>query len=215
MGNFVVVDWFYPSCIVTFYGYKTRVDHLFLDMTDFEIILSMDELSLYHSILDCHAKTATLVMPELPRLEWKGSSVSAPSQIISFMKARHMVGKGYLSYLDYVRDTSTETPAINLVFVVREFSNVFPSNLPGIPPDRDFNFCIDLAPGKANMVVDALGRKARSMGSLAFISIEEMPLALDIQSLANRLVRLDISEHNRVFACIVAQSSLFEQIKAR
>ncbi|XP_070039433.1 uncharacterized protein [Nicotiana tomentosiformis] len=53
------------------------------------------------------------------------------------------------------------------------------------------------------------------MGSLAFISAEERPLALDIHSLSNRLVRLDISEPNQVLACVVAQSSLFEQIKAR
>ncbi|XP_070017417.1 uncharacterized protein [Nicotiana sylvestris] len=42
-----------------------------------------------------------------------------------------------------------------------------------------------------------------------------MPLALDIQSLANRLVRLDISELSRVLACVVAQSSLLGHIKAR
>ena len=52
------------------------------------------------------------------------------------------------------------------------------------------------------------------MGSLAFISAEERPLASNIQSLANKLVRLDISEPSRVLACVVAQSSLFEQIKA-
>ncbi|XP_070047507.1 uncharacterized protein [Nicotiana tomentosiformis] len=53
------------------------------------------------------------------------------------------------------------------------------------------------------------------MGSLAFISAEERPLALDIQSLANKLVRLDISEPSRILPCVVAQSSLLEQIKAR
>ncbi|XP_070045454.1 uncharacterized protein [Nicotiana tomentosiformis] len=68
---------------------------------------------------------------------------------------------------------------------------------------------------RGNVVVDALSRKAKSMGSLAFISAEESPLALGIQSLANRLMRLDISEPSRVLACVVAQSSLFEQIKAR
>ncbi|XP_070032570.1 uncharacterized protein [Nicotiana tomentosiformis] len=53
------------------------------------------------------------------------------------------------------------------------------------------------------------------MGSFAFISVEERPLTLDIQSLTNKLERLDISEPSRVLACVVAQSSLFERIKAR
>ncbi|XP_070054736.1 uncharacterized protein [Nicotiana tomentosiformis] len=83
---------------------------------------------------------------EFPRLEWKGSSVSASSRVISFLKAQHMVEKGCLAYLDYVRDTTIETPAIDSVPVVREFSNVFPSDLPSMPPDCDIDFCIDMAP---------------------------------------------------------------------
>ncbi|XP_070055054.1 uncharacterized protein [Nicotiana tomentosiformis] len=66
-----------------------------------------------------------------------------------------------------------------------------------------------------NVVADALSRKAESMGSLAFILAEERQLALDTQSLANRLVRLHISEPNQVLACVLAQSLLFEWIKAR
>ncbi|XP_070022115.1 uncharacterized protein [Nicotiana sylvestris] len=53
------------------------------------------------------------------------------------------------------------------------------------------------------------------MGSLAYILVEERPLALEVQSLANRLVRLDILEPSRILACVVAQSLLLGQIKAR
>ncbi|XP_070042751.1 uncharacterized protein [Nicotiana tomentosiformis] len=60
------------SGVVTIGGYETRVDLLFLDMVDFEVILDMDWLSPYYSILDYHTKTVTLAMPKLPRLEWKG-----------------------------------------------------------------------------------------------------------------------------------------------
>ncbi|XP_070046179.1 uncharacterized protein [Nicotiana tomentosiformis] len=98
-------------------------------------------------IKDFHAKIVTLAMPQLPRLEWKGSSVSASSRVVSFLKARHMVEKGCLAYLAYVRDTTAETPTIDSVPVVWEFSNVFSSDLPGMPPNRDIDFCIDLAPG--------------------------------------------------------------------
>ncbi|XP_070047163.1 uncharacterized protein [Nicotiana tomentosiformis] len=67
--DFVIVDQIYRSCIVTLCVYETKADLLLLDMTDFEIILGMDWLSLYHAILDCHAKTVTLAIPALPRLE--------------------------------------------------------------------------------------------------------------------------------------------------
>lgn len=41
-------------------------------MVDFDIILGMDCLSLYHAILDCYAKTVTLDTPNYLRLEWSG-----------------------------------------------------------------------------------------------------------------------------------------------
>ncbi|XP_070005741.1 uncharacterized protein [Nicotiana sylvestris] len=103
----------------------------------------MDWLPPYHVVLDCHAKTVTLAMPGLPGLEWKGSTVDPSSHVFSFLKAWRMIEKGCLAYLAYVRDTTTESPMIDSVPVVREFANVFPSDLPGMPPDRD----IDLAPG--------------------------------------------------------------------
>ncbi|XP_070043306.1 uncharacterized protein [Nicotiana tomentosiformis] len=61
-------------------------------------------------------------------------------------RAQHMVENGCLAYLAYVQDTNAETSTIDSVSVVREFSDVFPSYLPGMPPDRDIDFCIDLAP---------------------------------------------------------------------
>ncbi|XP_070045104.1 uncharacterized protein [Nicotiana tomentosiformis] len=146
IGDSIVVDQIYRSCIVTFCGYATRSDLLLLDMIDFEIILGNDWLSHYHAIFYCHAVTVTLGILELLRLEWKSSFVSASSRVISFLKARHMVEKGCLAYLAYVRDTTTKTPTIDSVPVVREFSDVFPSDLPSMPPDRDIDFCIDLAP---------------------------------------------------------------------
>ncbi|XP_070057279.1 uncharacterized protein [Nicotiana tomentosiformis] len=52
------------------------------------------------------------------------------------------------------------------------------------------------------------------MESLAFIPVGDRPLALDVKALANRVVRLDVSEPSTVLACMVSQSSLFERIKA-
>ena len=128
-------------------GLETRAYLLLLDMVDFNIILGMDWLSPYHAIFDCHAKTVTLALPGLPRLEWRGTPGHSTRSVISYMKARRMVEKGCLAYLAYVRDSSAEVPSIDSVPVVHEFPKVFHSDLPGMPPDRDIDFCIDLAPG--------------------------------------------------------------------
>ncbi|XP_070020732.1 uncharacterized protein [Nicotiana sylvestris] len=92
-------------------------------------------------------------LPELPRLEWKGSIVDTPSRVISFLKAQHMVEKRCLAYLAYVRDTTTESPMIDSVPVVREFADVFPADLPGMPSDRNIDFCIDLALGTQSISI--------------------------------------------------------------
>ena len=80
---------------------------------------------------------------------------------------------------------------------------------------KDYDVTILYHPGKANVVDDALSRKTHSMGSLASISIEEGPVARDVQLLANSLVRLQIlEESDRMIAFIEARSSLVEQIRA-
>ncbi|XP_070047170.1 uncharacterized protein [Nicotiana tomentosiformis] len=150
-------------------------------MTDFEVIMGMDWFSPYHVVLDFHAKTVTLAMPELPRLELRGSSIGASSRVISFLKARHMVEKGYLSYLAYVRDTTTETPMIDSLPVVREFSDMFPFDLRGMPPDRDIDFTIDLV----------LGTQPISI-SLYRMASKELKEQLE-ELLAKGFVRLSVS----------------------
>ncbi|XP_070036795.1 uncharacterized protein [Nicotiana tomentosiformis] len=92
-------------------------------------------------------KTVTLAMPELPRLELKGSLGNVPSGVVSFLKAQRMVENEWLAYLAFVRDVSVDTPTVESVPVVREFLDVFPVDLPGKPPDRDIDFGIDLVPG--------------------------------------------------------------------
>ncbi|XP_070056725.1 uncharacterized protein [Nicotiana tomentosiformis] len=69
VGDSIMVDCVYRSCLVIIRGYETRVDLLLLNMVDFDMILGMDWLSPYHAILDYNAKTITLDMLDLPRLE--------------------------------------------------------------------------------------------------------------------------------------------------
>ncbi|KAH0702090.1 hypothetical protein KY285_016368 [Solanum tuberosum] len=69
------------------------------------------------------------------------------AKIISSSRASKLVEQGCLAYLAHVRDVEIEALSIGSIPVVSEFSEVFPSDLPGMPPDRDIDFCIDLEPG--------------------------------------------------------------------
>ncbi|XP_070029813.1 uncharacterized protein [Nicotiana sylvestris] len=146
VGDTISVDRVYQSCVVTIGGLRTRVDLLLLSM-NFDVILGMDWSSPRHAILDYHAKTVILVVPGLPRIEWRGSLDYVPSRVISFLKAQQMVEMGCLSYLAFVRDVSAETPTIDSVPAVRDFSDMFLADLLGMLSDKDIDFDIDLVPG--------------------------------------------------------------------
>ncbi|XP_070013102.1 uncharacterized protein [Nicotiana sylvestris] len=147
MGDSIMVDHVHLSCVVVIRGLKTRVGLLLLNMVDFDVILGMDWLSTYHAILDYHAKTMTLALPGLPRLEWKGTPSHSTCSVISYMNARRRVKNGCLTYLAYVRDSSIEVPSMDSMPAVCEFAEVFPSDLPSMTPDRYIDLCIELAPG--------------------------------------------------------------------
>ncbi|XP_070023033.1 uncharacterized protein [Nicotiana sylvestris] len=147
VGDLLVIDRVYRSCVVSIGSYETSVDLLLLDMVDFDVILGMDWLSPYYAILDYHAKTVTLAMWGLPQLEWRETPGHSTSRVISYVKGRCMVKKGCLAYLAYIRDFSAQVPSMNSVPIVREFLDMFPTDLSGMPPDKDINFCIDLTLG--------------------------------------------------------------------
>ena len=67
-------------------------------------------------------------------------------RFISYLKARKMISKGYLYHLVRVKDSSSESPTLESVPVVSEFPEVFPEDLPGVPPEREIDFGIDLLP---------------------------------------------------------------------
>ncbi|XP_070050461.1 uncharacterized protein [Nicotiana tomentosiformis] len=115
VGDSIIVECMYRSCAVTIGELEMRVDLSILSMVDFDVILGMDWLSPCYVILDCHAKTVKFAMLVLPRTEWRGYLDYVPSRVISYQKAQRMVGKGCLSYLDFVRDVGGDTPTIDYV----------------------------------------------------------------------------------------------------
>ncbi|XP_070660571.1 uncharacterized protein [Malus domestica] len=67
--------------------------------------------------------------------------------IISAMKAKRLLSKGYQGYLAYVVLNDDTPSSVEDVPVVRYFPDVFLEDLPGLPPNREVEFVIDLLPG--------------------------------------------------------------------
>ena len=69
--------------------------------------------------------------------------------MISTLETKRLLLKGCESYLARVVDTSLTEIKLENVPVVCEFPDVFPEELPGLPPDRELEFGIEVLPGSA------------------------------------------------------------------
>ncbi|XP_070049258.1 uncharacterized protein [Nicotiana tomentosiformis] len=147
VGDSIIGDRVYRSCVVTINGFDIVVDLMLFDMVDFEVILGMEWLSLYHALLDYHAKTMTLSMLGLPRLEWRRTLGHSTSRVVSNLKAQHMVEKECLAYLSYIHDFSVEVPSMDSIRVLSEFPEVFPTYLASMQPGKDIDLFIYLVSG--------------------------------------------------------------------
>ncbi|XP_070008511.1 uncharacterized protein [Nicotiana sylvestris] len=96
--------------------------------------------------VDCHANIVKFEIPNEPSFILRGNQVLETCKIVSFMKAQRLLKKGCLGLLAIVNDTRKETVSIENVPVVREFFDVFPEDLPGLPLIREIDFGIDLLP---------------------------------------------------------------------
>lgn len=70
VGEYLVVDHMFRSFFVTIQECDTRVDLVLLDMLDFDVILGIDYLFPYHTILDCFSKNVTLTIHSTPLVVW-------------------------------------------------------------------------------------------------------------------------------------------------
>ncbi|KAH0729719.1 hypothetical protein KY290_000849 [Solanum tuberosum] len=96
--------------------------------------------------VDCRTRVVKFQFPNELVLEWKSSSAVSKGRFISYLTARKLVSKGCVYHLVRVNDSSVEVSHIQSIPVVKEFPEVFPDDLPGVPPERDIDFGIDLLP---------------------------------------------------------------------
>ena len=80
---------------------------------------------------------------------------------------------------------------------------------------KDYDITILYHPGKANIVADALSRKAGSMGSLSHLQVSRRPLTREVQTLANDFMRLEVLEKGGFLDFVEARSSFLDNIKGK
>ncbi|TYK23818.1 ty3-gypsy retrotransposon protein [Cucumis melo var. makuwa] len=78
--------------------------------------------------------------------EFKGEGSQSLPKVISAMRANKLLSRGTLSILASVVDTREVDVSLSSELVVRGYPDVFPEELPGLPPYREIEFAIELEP---------------------------------------------------------------------
>ncbi|XP_043811986.1 uncharacterized protein LOC122723547, partial [Manihot esculenta] len=129
-------------------GRYLPADLVVLELTDFDVILGMDWLSTYDATLNCRDKVVSVRDQGGSECVFRGDRRGTPRGLISALQARRMLRKGCQGFLAYVRELDSQVREPSSVPVVRDFPDLFPEELPGLPPDREIEFEIELMPIK-------------------------------------------------------------------
>jgi hypothetical protein len=90
----------------------------------------MDWLSKYEVLIDCAKKSVKMTTPEGKEMEFVGEPVVTAKVVAIHAKVNELDAS-----------QGSEVPVVN------EFPDVFPEELPRMPPDQDIEFVIELKPG--------------------------------------------------------------------
>ncbi|GKA17081.1 putative reverse transcriptase domain-containing protein [Tanacetum coccineum] len=127
-----------------------------IELGIFDAIIGMDWLVKYQAIIVCVEK--------IVRISWGNETLivhgdgsnqghEARPHIISYTKTQEYMLKGCPVFLANVNTKETEDKSEKKrpedVPIVRDFPDVFPEDLPGLPPTRQVEFQIDLIPSAA------------------------------------------------------------------
>ncbi|KAA0045267.1 ty3-gypsy retrotransposon protein [Cucumis melo var. makuwa] len=79
--------------------------------------------------------------------KFKGGGSKLLPQVISAIRASKLLSQGTWGILASVVDTREADVSLSSEPVVRDYPDVFPEELPGLPPHREVEFAIELEPG--------------------------------------------------------------------
>jgi len=147
MGKSMKTSELIEKCEISLSNIQFQTDLILLEVYDFDIILGMDFLSKNDANIDCRRKIMTIRKPDGGWVKFRGQGDPKIRRMISTMKAVKLMSQGAHGYIAYARLEKGELSKLNEVRVVQEYKDVFPEDLPGLPPPREIEFSIELVPG--------------------------------------------------------------------
>ena len=143
LGTRVRVDQICRDCELEISGILLTVDLRIMDMLEFDVILGMDWLTAHRVIIDCDRRRVTAYTADDVCVMFQGDKYDALPRAV-YDSRWHGQLMGWLASLTLEVKARKE---LGLPRVVCEYEDIFPDELPGLPPQRDVDFTIELHPG--------------------------------------------------------------------
>ena len=118
------------GCKLEISGTLLTVDLRIMDMSEFDVILGMDWLTTYKVVIDCERRRVTSYMQDGTRVVFQGDKHDILPQTVYESRCQGQLA-GWLASLT-LKDE--ERPDLDLPRVVCDYVDVFPNELPGLPP---------------------------------------------------------------------------------
>lgn len=96
--------------------------------------------------MDCFKKKGLLEKLGKAEVKFYVERKVLPSYVLSAISARRLIRKRWSAYIAFVIDTKARELRLKDIVVVQEFSDVFLYELPGMQPNKEIEFSIDLVP---------------------------------------------------------------------
>ncbi|GJW36047.1 reverse transcriptase domain-containing protein [Tanacetum coccineum] len=155
-GRIIWVNTLIRGCTLNFLNHPFNIDLMPVEMGSFDVIIGMDWLAKYHAVIVCDEKLVRVPFGDkILIFHGDGSNNGHESRlnIISCTKTQKYLLEGCPIFLAQVTMKKAEDKSkekqLEEVPIVQDFPEVFPEDLPGIPPTRQVEFQIDLIPGAA------------------------------------------------------------------
>ncbi|GJW12947.1 putative reverse transcriptase domain-containing protein, partial [Tanacetum coccineum] len=155
-GKIIRINTIIRGCTLNFLNHPFNIDLMPVELGSFDVIIGMDWLAKYHAVIVCAEKIVRIPWGnETLIVHGDGSNRGNETRlnIISCTKTQKYMLKGCHVFLAHVTTKETEDKSeekrLEDVPIVRDFPEVFPEDLPGLPPTRQVEFQIDLIPGAA------------------------------------------------------------------
>jgi hypothetical protein len=131
-------------CMLNLGEFVTRANLYITILGSYDVMIGMDWLELHEAILNCKTKRWSLVDDEEQRWVIVGQNQGVSLRFISSLQLWKSMRKRCKLYGILVLNKKGVAEGLEHLWVVREFADVFPEELLGMPPERELDFTIDL-----------------------------------------------------------------------